>query len=361
MPRSSCRRVGRGRGRDRGGLAAGRRAAACRASIFVNKMDRENANYDAVLDSLKAEVRSQDRAGLSADRCRRRASGLRRRDRAARERLRGRHAEGGADPRRDAGRRAGTARRAGRGGRRGERRADDEVPRRRGAERCRDRGGDAQGHARGQRGAGLRRLGAEEHRRARADQHDRQARPLAGRGRRSAPTADGKELESGPRRPVRCAGLQDDRGPVRRQADLLPRRLRHAPLQGHVWNASRREEERVGKLLGDAGQGAGATCRRSAPGDIARGGKADHHQTGDTLAADREHAGRAAALEFPTPSLQVAIEPESEGRPRQAGPGAPPACSRRSPRVRVHREAGHRRDDPDRPWATRTSTSWSSA
>ena len=74
--------------------------------VFVNKMDRENANYDATLDQLKAALRPEDRAGLPADRLGRLVPRLRRRHRGARHRLRERHAQGGADPARARGHRA---------------------------------------------------------------------------------------------------------------------------------------------------------------------------------------------------------------------------------------------------------------
>ena len=119
--------------------------------VFVNKMDRENANYDATLDQLKARFGPKIAPGLPADRLRRVVPRLRRRHRGARDRLRERPAQRGADPARARGHRALAARRAGRGRGRGVRRADDEVPRGRGVHRRGDRVGAAQGHPRGHR------------------------------------------------------------------------------------------------------------------------------------------------------------------------------------------------------------------
>ena len=75
--------------------------------------------------------------------------------------------------------------------------------------------------------AGLRRVGDEEHRRPRADEDDRQAHPLARRGRHAL---HGRRQgdQAGPERAVRRPGLQGRRRPVRRPPDLLPCPQRHA-------------------------------------------------------------------------------------------------------------------------------------
>ena len=91
------RRLGRGRGRHRGGLAAGRGAQP--AALHLRQQDgpRERELRRGARRA-EGEVRAQDRAGLPADRLRRFVPRLHRRHRAARQRLRGRQAEGGADP-----------------------------------------------------------------------------------------------------------------------------------------------------------------------------------------------------------------------------------------------------------------------
>ena len=58
--------------------------------VFVNKMDRENANYDAVLDGLKATFGPKIAPVYLPIGSRRVVPRLHRRDRAARQRLRGR-------------------------------------------------------------------------------------------------------------------------------------------------------------------------------------------------------------------------------------------------------------------------------
>ena len=73
--------------------------------VFINKMDRENANFDAALDQLKAASVRRSRPVYLPIGSRRVVPRLRRRDRAARQRLRERQADGGADPRRAASRR----------------------------------------------------------------------------------------------------------------------------------------------------------------------------------------------------------------------------------------------------------------
>ena len=107
--------------------------------VFVNKMDRENANYDATLDALKARfgpkiapvylpIGSADSFRGYVDVIEEHASVY---ENGA--------AEGSAHPAGARGHRALAPRRAGRGRRRGLRRADDEVPRGRGVHRRRDR------------------------------------------------------------------------------------------------------------------------------------------------------------------------------------------------------------------------------
>jgi elongation factor G len=81
--------------------------------------------------------------------------------------------------------------------------------------------------------------------------------------------------------------------------------------QGHVYNANQKEEERVGNLLGVLGKDQ-ENLPRVGPGDIAAVAKLTSTHAGDTLVADRAHAVQLPAFDFPAPSLQVAIEPESK-------------------------------------------------
>ena len=126
-------------------------------AVFVNKMDRENAQFERVLANLRERLQRHDCAGLPADRRRVRVQGRGRRDRAEGLHGRGRHG------RRDSGRherRGGSGTHANGGGRgRGRRRADHEVPRRRGVDRRGDRARPAGRHRQRRHRAGVLRLG----------------------------------------------------------------------------------------------------------------------------------------------------------------------------------------------------------
>ena len=99
----------------------------------------------------------------------------------------------------------------------------------------------------------------QEHRRPRADQHDRQARPVPGRGRRRT-TTDGKEISPDPNGPFVAQVFKATADPF--VGRLTYFRVISGTLsgQGHVYNANRKEEERIGNFLADPGQGPGDTC-----------------------------------------------------------------------------------------------------
>jgi elongation factor G len=81
--------------------------------------------------------------------------------------------------------------------------------------------------------------------------------------------------------------------------------------QAHLYNANRKEEERIGNILAILGKDQ-ENLSKAGPGDIAAVAKLAGTQTGDTLVADRAHAVTLPGFEFPAPSLQVSIEPESK-------------------------------------------------
>ncbi len=81
--------------------------------------------------------------------------------------------------------------------------------------------------------------------------------------------------------------------------------------QAHLWNATRKEEERIGNILGLLGKEQ-TNLPQVGPGDIAAVAKLTSTQTGDTLVADRGHAIELPPISFPAPTLQVRIEPESK-------------------------------------------------
>ncbi len=80
--------------------------------------------------------------------------------------------------------------------------------------------------------------------------------------------------------------------------------------QAHVWNASRNEEERIGQLLLLHGKEQEAVGELEA-GEIGAVAKLSVTATGDTLSS-REKPLTLAALEFPRPTLMVAIEPQTQ-------------------------------------------------
>ncbi|MDQ3344746.1 MAG: elongation factor G, partial [Chloroflexota bacterium] len=108
--------------------------------------------------------------------------------------------------------------------------------------------------------------------------------------------------------------------------------------QAHIYNATRREEERVGNLLSVQGKDT-ATLSKVGPGDIGAVAKLTSTAAGDTLVADRGHAVELAPLEFPAPSLQVAIEPESKADLDKLGQ-ALHRLSEEEPAIQIRREDG---------------------
>ena len=108
--------------------------------------------------------------------------------------------------------------------------------------------------------------------------------------------------------------------------------------QGHVYNATRREEERIGNLLSVHGKDT-ETLTKVGPGDIAAVAKLNSTHAGDTLVADKSGAVELASLSFPAPSLQVAIEPESKADLDKLGQ-ALHRLEEEEPSVRIHREDG---------------------
>ena len=108
--------------------------------------------------------------------------------------------------------------------------------------------------------------------------------------------------------------------------------------QGHVYNATRKEEERIGNLLSVQGKDTD-TVSKVGPGDIAAVAKLTSTSAGDTLVADRSQAVVLAPLDFPAPSLQVAIEPQSKADLDKLGP-ALHRLAEEDPCVLIHREEG---------------------
>jgi elongation factor G len=81
--------------------------------------------------------------------------------------------------------------------------------------------------------------------------------------------------------------------------------------QGQAWNATRGEPERLGQLLLLHGKEQ-ETVGQLHAGEIGAIAKLTLTGTGDTLCASREQSFSLPALDFPVPTLQVAIEPQTK-------------------------------------------------
>jgi len=108
--------------------------------------------------------------------------------------------------------------------------------------------------------------------------------------------------------------------------------------QGHVWNATRGEDERIGQLLILHGKDQEPTGELKA-GEIGAVAKLGVTETGDTLSS-REKPLVLPALVFPEPTLVLAIEPQSKADLDKMG-AALQRMLEEEPSVRVERsEAG---------------------
>ncbi|HET7493983.1 MAG TPA: elongation factor G [Candidatus Limnocylindrales bacterium] len=106
--------------------------------------------------------------------------------------------------------------------------------------------------------------------------------------------------------------------------------------QAHVWNATRDEDERIGQLLLLHGKEQEPIGELKA-GEIGAVAKLAVTETGDTLGA-REKALVLAPLDFPAPSLVVAIEPVTKQDLDKMGP-ALARLLEEDPTVRLERTA----------------------
>ncbi len=108
--------------------------------------------------------------------------------------------------------------------------------------------------------------------------------------------------------------------------------------QAHVYNVTRKEEERIGNLLALQGKDQEGLTQ-AGPGDIVAVAKLTSTRIGDTLTADRQHAVELPPFSFAEPTLQVSIEPESKADLDKLGQ-ALQRMLEEEPCVRVHREGG---------------------
>jgi len=103
----------------------------------------------------------------------------------------------------------------------------------------------------------------------------------------------------------------------------------------HVWNANHSVDERVGNVLVLKGK-AQEQVPALAAGDIGAVAKLAHTVTGDTLCT-KENAVTFAPIDFPKPPYNIAVTPKGKGDVEKLGP-ALQRIGEEDPTLRVHRE-----------------------
>ncbi|HET6381396.1 MAG TPA: elongation factor G [candidate division Zixibacteria bacterium] len=152
----------------------------------------------------------------------------------------------------------------------------------------------------------------------------------------SRTTSDGRELAPDPNGPFVAHVFKTIADPFVGRLTYFRVISGTLSSQGHVYNVNRREEERIGNLLAIQGKEQ-SNLPQVGPGDIAAVAKLTSTQIGDTLVADRGSAVELPPLSFPEPTLQVAVEPESKADLDKLGQ-ALNRLQEEEPCVRVHRE-----------------------
>ncbi|HKO32625.1 MAG TPA: elongation factor G [Candidatus Limnocylindria bacterium] len=151
-------------------------------------------------------------------------------------------------------------------------------------------------------------------------------------------TADGDEIEPDPSGPFVAQVFKTTADPFVGRLTFFRVVSGSLKAQDHLWNATRKEEERIGNILGLMGKDQ-SNMAQAGPGDIAAVAKLTSTQIGDTLVADRAHALELAKPSFPEPTLQVSIEPESKADLDKLGQ-ALQRMLEEEPAMRVQREEG---------------------
>jgi elongation factor G len=151
-------------------------------------------------------------------------------------------------------------------------------------------------------------------------------------------TVDGRELPADPNGPFVAQVFKATADPF--VGRLTYFRVISGTLggQSHLYNVNRREEERIGNFLAIQGKDQ-ENLAKVGPGDIAAVAKLNSTHAGDTLVADKASAVQLPPLEFPAPSLQVAIEPESKADLDKLGQ-ALHRLAEEEPAVQIRREEG---------------------
>jgi len=104
----------------------------------------------------------------------------------------------------------------------------------------------------------------------------------------------------------------------------------------HVWNVTRDKDERVAQLLVMRG-GQGEAAPELAAGDIGAVLKLAETLTGDVL-AEKEHPVRLEPVSYPEPAYSAAVEPKTRGDLDKLGP-ALARLTQEDPTLRVYRDA----------------------
>ena len=154
----------------------------------------------------------------------------------------------------------------------------------------------------------------------------------------SRTSVDGKQVDPDPKAPFVAQVFKTTADPFVGRLTYFRVFSGTLSAQAHLYNASRKEEERIGNILSVLGKDQ-ENLPQAGPGDIVAVAKLSSTQTGDTLVADRAHALELPRFEFPDPTLQVSIEPESKADLDKLGQ-ALARMLEEEPSVRVHREDG---------------------
>ncbi len=124
-------------------------------------------------------------------------------------------------------------------------------------------------------------------------------------------TTDGKEISPDPQAPFVAQVFKTTSDPFVGRLTYFRVIAGTLSSQGHLFNATRKEDERIGNLLTVLGKEQ-ENLSQVGPGDIAAVAKLTSTQAGDTLVADHGQGVELPPIAFPEPSLQVSIEPESK-------------------------------------------------
>ncbi len=151
-------------------------------------------------------------------------------------------------------------------------------------------------------------------------------------------TADGGRVEPDPSAPFVAQVFKTAADPFVGRLTYLRVYAGTLSGQGHLWNVNRKTDERFGNLLGLLGKDQ-ETLPAIGPGAIAALAKLTSTHTGDTLVGDKAQTTQMPPLVFPNPTLQVAVEPESKADLDKLGQ-ALHRLEEEEPAIRIHREEG---------------------